>query len=375
VTTMATTTVLPAKSKELEDDGRDAEEARTAAESWQLIADVSVTGLFALAVLGALYLMKEVVVPVILAFVVANIMLPVVNWLEKRRVPRFAAVALVTLALMAVFLAIVALLSLPLTYWIGRASELGALLRTKLESMAGPLDFLREVSKTVGQITGNPSGSGLHVEEGSNIVNSIIGILSPAVTQGILFVGTLIFYMIYQTKIKNRSVIVLPSRNARLKALKIFADVERNITVYFGTFTVVNVCLGVVTTMLAYAVGLPNPMLWGVLAAVLNYIPYIGVAIMVAVLFLIGLFSFPSVYEALIAPLIYMAITTVEGHFITPTLMGRRMTMNPFAVFLAIGFWTWMWGPIGAFVAVPILMATIVTFRHLFPKDAPELPG
>jgi predicted PurR-regulated permease PerM len=372
---MATTTVLPAKSKEQEDERRDAEEARSAAESWQLIGDVSVTGLFALALLAALYLMKEVVVPVILALVVANILLPVVNWLEKRHVPRFAAVALVTLALMAVFLAVVALLSLPLTYWIGRASELGALLRTKLESMAGPLDFLREMSKTVGQITGNPGGSGLHVEEGSNIVNSIIGILSPAVTQGILFLGTLIFYMIYQTKIKTRSVIVLPSRNARLTALKIFADVERNITVYFGTFTIVNVCLGVVTTILAYAAGLPNPMLWGVLAAVLNYIPYIGVAIMVAVLFLVGLFTFPSVYEALIAPLIYMTITTVEGHFITPALMGRRMTLNPFAVFLAIGFWTWMWGPIGAFVAVPILMATIVTFRHLFPKDAPQLPS
>ncbi len=110
------------------------------------------------------------------------------------------------------------------------------------------------------------------------------------------------------------------------------------------------------------------------LAGVLNYIPYVGPAIMVAVLFLIGLFTYPSLAEAVVAPLIFMGMTAVEGHFITPALMGRRMTLNPFAVFLAIGFWTWMWGPIGAFLAVPILMTTIVTFRQLFPKEAPELP-
>jgi predicted PurR-regulated permease PerM len=359
---------------EAEQPEKDPDE-RTAAETWQLIADVSVTGLFALAVLAALYFMKEVIVPVILAWVVANILRPVVAWLEQRGLPRIAAVMVVTLAMLAVLLTIVALLSLPLTYWLGRATELGAMIREKLQSMAGPLDVLRELSNAIGQATGQAPGTGLHVEETTNIVSGIIAFLTPAVTQGILFLGALIFYMIYQKQIKNRSVLVLPSREAKLTALRIFADIERNTTVYFGTFTIVNLCLGLATAVLAYAVGLPNPLLWGVLAGVLNYIPYVGPAIMVAVLFLIGLFTYPSLAEAVVAPLIFMGMTAVEGHFITPALMGRRMTLNPFAVFLAIGFWTWMWGPIGAFVAVPILMTTIVTFRHLFPDDAPELPG
>jgi predicted PurR-regulated permease PerM len=285
-------------------------------------------------------------------------------------------VIIVTLLMVAVILTVVTLLSLPLTYWLGRATELGTLLKAKLQSIAEPIDFLKQIAGAIGQATGGQAaGSGLHVEENTNIVSGIFAILTPAVTQGILFLGALIFYMIYQTKIKARSVLVLPNREARLTALKILADIERNTTVYFGTFTIVNLCLGAVTTIMAYAVGLPNPLLWGVLAAVLNYIPYIGVAIMVGVLFLIGLFTFSTVSEALIAPAIYIAMTTVEGHFITPALMGRRMTLNPFAVFLAIGFWTWMWGPIGAFVAVPILMTTIVTFRHLFPRDDPDLPG
>jgi predicted PurR-regulated permease PerM len=344
-------------------------------ENWQLVAYVSITGMFALAILAGLYFMKDVVVPVILAWVVANILLPVVSRLEKLGLPRVATVIFVTLALVAVLLSIITLLSLPLTYWLGRASELGALVKEKLQLMSQPLAFMSELLAAIGQATGQGSGAAIRVEENTNIVGGIVGILTPAVSQGILFLGALVFYLIYQKQIKSKAVLILPSRNARLTALKIFADVEKNTTVYFGTFTIVNVCLGIITAGLAYAVGLPNPMLWGVLAGVLNYIPYIGVAIMVIVLFVIGIFTFSVVSQALVAPIAYIGITTVEGHFITPALMGRRMTLNPFAVFLAIGFWTWMWGPIGAFVAVPILMTLTVTFRHLFPPESPELPG
>jgi predicted PurR-regulated permease PerM len=350
------------------------EEPRDAAETWQLIANVSITGLFALAILAAFYLMRDIVVPVILAWVVANILLPVVSRMEKRGMPRAASVILVTLALMSVLLSIMALLSLPLTYWLGRATELGALIKDKLQLMSQPLTFMKELLTAIGQATGQ-GGAALRVEENTNIVGGIVGILTPAVSQGILFLGALIFYLIYQKQIKAKAVLILPSREARLTALKILSDIEKNTTVYFGTFTIVNVCLGLVTATLAYVVGLPNPMLWGVLAGVVNYIPYVGVAIMVVILFAIGLFTFSFVSQALIAPIAYIAITTVEGHFITPALMGHRMTLNPFAVFLAIGFWTWMWGPIGAFVAVPILMTLTVTFRHVFPAEMLELPG
>lgn len=363
-----------AAEKEQREEALELAEAKAeTARTWQLIAHVSTAGLFALAVLAALYLTKEIVVPVILAWVVANIMMPVVSWMDRNGVHRGAAVALVTITMVAVLLSVIALLSLPLTYWLGRANELGALIREKLQSMTQPLDFLRDIVNAIGQATGQ-GGSGIHVEEGTNIVSGIVNILTPAVSQAILFLGALIFYMIYQKQIIARSVLILPDREARLTALKILADVQHNTTVYFGTFTIVNICLGLLTTALAYLVGLPNPLLWGVLAGVVNYIPYIGPAIMVGVLFLVGLFTFSTIAEAIVAPLVYVLFTTVEGHFITPTLMGRRMTMNPFAVFLAIGFWTWMWGPIGAFVAVPILMTTTVTFRHLFPDDGPDLP-
>lgn len=360
------------RSQLTEENGSSEIAARTR-ENWQLVANVSVTGIFAFAVLAALYLMRDVAVPIILAWVVANILLPVIKVMERNGVPRVLAVVAVTLALLAVLMTIVGLLSLPMTYWLGRANELGVLLKQKMQMLSQPLAFFNELMSSISSLTGDKPA--FKVENDSNIVTSIYSVVTPAVSQAILFLGALVFYLIYQKTIKTRSVLVLPGRHARLTALRILSEIERNTTVYFGTFTIVNVCLGFITTAMGWMLGLPNPMLWGVLAAVVNYVPYVGAAVMTLVLFIVGLFSFPSVPEALPAPLIYMGLTTLEGHFITPTLMGRKMTLNPFAVFLAIGFWTWMWGPIGAFVAVPILMTTTVTFRHLFPKDdGPELP-
>jgi predicted PurR-regulated permease PerM len=145
-------------------------------------------------------------------------------------------------------------------------------------------------------------------------------------------------------------------------------------TRYFGAFTLVNLCLGIATVLLTWAVGLPNPLLWGVLAAVLNYIPYVGPAIVIATLGVVGLLTFPTLAEAAVPPLIYAAIVTVEGQFLTPALMGRQLELNPFAVFLAIAFCTWLWGPIGAFLAVPLLMALTVTLGHALSEEKPDLP-
>jgi predicted PurR-regulated permease PerM len=112
-------------------------------------------------------------------------------------------------------------------------------------------------------------------------------------------------------------------------------------------------------------VGLPHPFLWGMLAAVLNFIPYLGAAIVIATLFVVGLMVFSAFSHALIAPLAYLGITALQGELITPALIGHRLTINPFLVFLSIVCWTWMWGPVGAFLAVPILLCAMVAVRRL----------
>jgi predicted PurR-regulated permease PerM len=136
----------------------------------------------------------------------------------------------------------------------------------------------------------------------------------------------------------------------------------------------VNVCLGMATAALAWLVGLPNPLLWGALAAVLNYLPYIGPALVIGTLGVAGLLTFPTLGEAIVAPLIFLGIVAIEGQFLTPALMGRRLEINPFAVFLAIAFCTWLWGPIGAFVAVPLLLALRISLLNTLGEEKPELP-
>jgi predicted PurR-regulated permease PerM len=156
--------------------------------------------------------------------------------------------------------------------------------------------------------------------------------------------------------------------------MRALSDIDEHMTTYFGTFTVVNLCLGILTMALTWLIGLPNPLLWGALAGVLNYVPYIGPSVVIGTLGVAGLLTFPTWGEALVAPLAFLAIVAVEGQFLTPVLMGRRLELNPFAVFLAIAFCTWLWGPVGAFVAVPLLMALTVAFGHALSEDKPELP-
>jgi predicted PurR-regulated permease PerM len=206
------------------------------------------------------------------------------------------------------------------------------------------------------------------------LVGTIFSILTPAVSQFILFLGALVFYLIYQKRLRSAVVYLLRDRETRLATLRTLNDIDENMTTYFGTFTIVNICLGLVTVALTWLVGLPNPLLWGVLAGLLNYVPYIGPAIVVATLAVVGLVTYPTLGEVAVAPLIYIAMVTIEGQFITPAFMGRRLELNPFAVFLAIAFCTWFWGPIGAFLAVPLLMALTVTLGNVVAEEPPDLP-
>lgn len=343
-------------------------------DAWQRATQFSTIGLFAFATLGCLYLSHSVVVPILLALVVGTILLPVVEFLEKWKLPRPLAVALVAMALLAAVFVLFTLLSLPLTYWLSRATELGALIREKLQSFNQPLSMLKELGAAFSQATGGDQG-GLKVDQSStSIVGGIFSLVTPAVSQTVLFLFAMVFYLIYQKEIRTGTVFLVHDRSARLVTLRIISDIEESMTAYFGAFTLVNIGLGIITALLAYVVGLPNPLLWGVLAAVVNYVPYIGPAIVIATLFFVGLFALPTLPEALVAPAAFIAITTVEGQVIGPAVIGHRLTLNPFSIFLSIAFWTWMWGPIGAFLAVPLLIAGMVVIRHVFLEEKPDLP-
>jgi predicted PurR-regulated permease PerM len=341
---------------------------------WRRAGEISVIGLFIIATLWAIYAAQHVIVPVLLAWAIATIVLPVVKWMERSGVPRTLAAILVAVLFLALIGLLLLVLSAPLAYWLARASYVGALLREKLQSFSQPLSLLQDLQKGLHEI-GSGSGPALKVEpQSTNIVTTIFSVATPVLSQFVLFVGALIFYLIYRQQFRNAVVLVLPERDARLATLKTLNEIEENMTTYFGTFTLINIGLGLVTGALTWFVGLPNPLLWGVLAGVLNFIPYLGPAIVIGTLAVVGLLVHPSLAEAAVAPLLFTAIVTVEGQFITPTILGRRLEINPFAVFLSIALCAWMWGPLGAFLAVPLLMVMAAIVSHAFIDNKTELP-
>ena len=273
-----------------------------------------------------------------------------------------AVVATATVALL-ILLAIMGLLSTPLAYWIGRTAELAQLIKGKLQLLNQPLAIVDEIAHALSG--GGPASASIVSYDSSTIIRGIVSTLTPVIAQFVLFFFAMIFWMLYANEVKGGVARLFSGDRAGQVALMILDDAEKNVSQYFGTLVVVNLCLAVLAVGLAGAVGLPNPLLWGVLAGTLSFIPYLGPAIMVATLFVIGLLSFPSLTEALVAPILWIFVTTLEGQIITPTIIGHRLTLNPFLVFLSIAFWAWMWGPVGAFLAVPLLISVVVANKHL----------
>ncbi len=334
-------------------------------ESWNWAVRISVVGLFVLALAGIAYSMTSVVVPVLLAWVVAMVLLPVVDGLERRGLSRALTSTVLVILLIASMMVIVGVLTVPLTYWVGRTSELGPLLKERLQTLGNPLAFFEEISNALSQVTGEDQSASAVNLSSSNIVTAVLSVLTPLVSQTLIFVVALVFHLIYQRDIQSGMLLLFQNDSARQIAKDILKDIQVNTSIYFGTLTVVNICLGIAATVLTWLVGLPHPFLWGMLAAVLNFVPYLGAAIVIATLFVVGLIAFSALSHAVIAPLAYLGITALEGQVITPTLIGHRLTINPFLVFLSVACWTWMWGPVGAFLGVPILLCTMVALRRL----------
>ncbi len=261
----------------------------------------------------------------------------------------------------------------PLTEWIARAPEIGGVVQEKLRVFEYPLSILHQLKSAV-----MPAAGGQTVSVESNpaeMVGSVLVLVTPAVSQFVVFFGTLIFFLATNNTLRQRIVVAFVTREARLRMLRIWNDIEANLVGYVGMVTMINIGLGVVTTIMLYLVGFPNPVTFGLLTMLLNYIPYIGPAIIAIVLFGVGVVAMPSLAQASLAPALFVAITTVEGHFLTPSLVGRRLTLSPFIVFLALAFWTWLWGPIGAFLAVPLVIVSFVVMGHVLPREETSLPG
>jgi len=337
---------------------------------WRTAGHIASTGIFVILLIAALDLARPMLLPVGCAFVITMMVGPLSARAERWGVPPVVTAFTLWILVILVFYGVLLLLAAPAVQWIGRAPEIGQKIMQKLSVLQGPLGTLQGLRDTL--LPSNQKGS-LGVDIVS-FVQPVMAIVAPGVGQMLIFFGTLFFMLFGRSQLRRVLVAFFDEREARLRMLKIMNDVEHNLTGYLSIVAMINIVVGVGGGVIAWLTGLPDPVAWAVLAFILNFIPYIGALIIEAAMFLVGLVAFSTLTHAFIAPLLFLALGTLEGHFITPSIMGRRLTLNPLTVFLSLVFWTWLWGPVGAFVAVPLLIIGMVAVEHLFPRDEPELP-
>ena len=265
---------------------------------------------------------------------------------------------------------VVDLVSAPVIDWVHKAPDIGRSIQDKLQVLAQPLSGLRDIRDA---LLPSQSDKGVNVDVVA-IVQQTLSFASPALGQTLIFFVTLFFMLLGRRRLRHIVVRFFSHHEARLRSLRIMNDIESNLTGYLSVVAIINAGVGVGAGIIAALVGLPNPVAWGVLGFVLNFIPYIGAGTMELGMFLVGIVTFPSLTHAFVAPLLYVAMGLLEGQFVTPSVLGRRFTLNPLAVFLSLVFWAWLWGPVGAFLAVPLLIIGMVAVAHLFPSAAPDLP-
>jgi predicted PurR-regulated permease PerM len=336
---------------------------------WTSAGQAATIGIFLLLFGAFLYIGHAILLPILAAAIVALTLAPLIKAAAARGIsPWISGIFILAVGLGALSLIVTALAG-PVSEWIGRAPEIGSTIKDKLAVLDRPLASLHELQ------TALSGGEGVNVNTPpTSLVLPVVAFVTPAAGELLLFFGTLLFFLIGQIELRTSLVSLFGNRDTKLRFLKIMRDIERNLAGYLTVVTIINAALGTVVAVGTWLVGYPNPVIFGVLAALLNYVPYVGPGVMVIALFGVGLVSFDSIAHAAIAPLGFIALTALEGHLITPTIVGRRLTLNPLVVLLALAFWTWMWGPFGAFLAVPLSIIGLVVFNHLFPTEEVNLP-
>jgi predicted PurR-regulated permease PerM len=341
------------------------------ARFWRTAAQASTIGMFIILLIAALSFARPILLPVASAFVVTMMLGPLSSRAERYRIPSLVSALVFWLLVIAVFYGVLVLLAAPVVDWIGKAPEIGRKIQEKLHVLDRPIAALQELRDAF--LPSDKKGSvGVDI---MSFAQTALSIVTPAIGQIFIFFGTLFFMLLGRSRLRRVVVAFFEQREARLRVLKIMNDIEHNLTGYLSVVTIINLAVGLCGGAAAWIAGLPDPVAWAILGFILNFIPYVGALMMEIGLFMVGLVTFPSLTQALVAPLIFLALATLEGHFITPSIMGHRLTLNPLTVFLSLVFWTWLWGVVGAFLAVPLLIVALVVIGHLFPEDEPELPA
>jgi predicted PurR-regulated permease PerM len=326
---------------------------------------VALVGLFILALLYTLHLAKSFILPIVLAILFDFLLSPVVRALRKVGLPEPVGAGLVVLGLLGVLVIGTYRLSGPAAEWLGRAPESMVTVQRKLETLRRPVE---QVSRAAAQVERATDVDGKTPEvavRGPNLSQQLFGGTTAFLGAATVTVFLTYFLLAVGDLFLQKLVTVLPQFKDKKTAVKIARETESQISVYLFTATLINIGVGVVTAVALQLVGMPNSVLWGVIAGVLNFVPYVGALVNTVILALAALLTFEDTGRALLVPAVFTAINLIEGNLITPMILGRRMRLNTVALFVGLVFWWYIWGVPGAILAVPMMAALKIACDHI----------
>src|SRR3954452_16916777 len=318
----------------------------------------------------------EFFMPVTAALVVAIALVPLLEWFERRGIPSKPAAGLCVLIFLAVALFAIGSIVVPATDWVAQVPTKITKVRHALEPIFDLYKNLdRFIDRTVSQIElsqAQPQTRAVRIET----PNSMLGLLTSSAPHLLiqLFFSLLVifFFLAGWTSMRKQTIVSRGSFEGALTTARVIQQVVDATSTYLGTITLINVGLGALTAAVLWWLGMPSPVMWGGIVAVLNYIPYLGPIASAMLLFFGGLMTYPDIWSALAPPAAFISFHLVEANFFTPMVVGHRLTISPLSILISLSFWAWVWGTTGALLAVPLLIIMKTIFSA---TGTPDIAG
>jgi predicted PurR-regulated permease PerM len=338
------------------------------------ISQVCLIALTVMAVIYTLYFAAAVILPFVLALVLTALLSPALQLMNRRlRVPRIIAALILIFAVFTVVWAVGYLVVVPASGWIAKIPQSLPTLIEKLSFLQRPIKFLEQGLKAFQDaVPSDGAQKVVEVKQSPDMGGKMLGIGTTVLAGGRAFVGQgltvmllLFFFLASSESLLRRIVEIMPRFDDKRRVVSIVAETEESISHYLLTVSLMNALVGLLTGVAVWLLGMSDPVLFGTVAFLLNYVPILGPLTGVVIFFFAGLFSFPTALQALLPAGIYLGIHILEGEMVTPMLLARRFTLNPIMVISSLIFWDWLWGIPGALLSTPLLAVIKIVCDHV----------
>ncbi len=330
----------------------------------------AVVGIFLLLSIQAMAYARNFLMPVVLGLLLTLVFSPLRRFLGRIGIPAGIAAFLIVGSLLAALVLGILTLAVPVSNWVDNAPEIGRQVQEKLRDLRGAAEGVRQAAEQVDAITSGgttasaPGAQAVVVADQGNA--AAIALATPAVLAQVMFTLVLLFFLLSSGDMFYEKLVhVMPTFQDKRRAVRIAYDIERKLSRYLFTITLINAGLGIAIGLAMWWLGMPSPLLLGVIGFLFNFIPYVGAIFGVLIALSVGLVSLDGARDAFVAGGTYFVLTSIEGQFVTPYFVGRSLRLNTVVVFLSVTLWAWLWSVVGMLVATPLLVTIRTLCEHI----------